>query len=330
MYHALGEKRLKNGERLAVGVVECPDADWAGRVVPFLGHKRAETREQIRRGLEGPLDGLETRYYVGCLDGELVTEVMIVSARGTGILGHVYTLPDHRRKGAYSALMAHQMADVERIGVRVLTLSTGFEGAPYWIYHSFGFRRIAPRYGHMVWRRRPEDESELFSPGEVTVRPARWDDWPWFDLLGMQPVGPDECLPRAALLELRSCGSLEGAFTAFQLEREREPARQAVVLESERGATVGFAVCAPDARWFGDAWVADLYLHPVFRYHANRLLAALKWPAGPCIAYRAPGGDRFTEDAAWSAAGFAKLATLPAWLAVGDGRRDLELWVRSG
>src|SRR5687767_8468625 len=115
MYTPLGEARLKTGERLTIGVVECPDAEWAGRVAPFLGHKRPETREHIGRALAGPLDGLRTFFYVGCVEGRLITEVMVVGARGVGILGHVFTLPEERRKGAYSALMGEQMRDMGRL-----------------------------------------------------------------------------------------------------------------------------------------------------------------------------------------------------------------------
>src|SRR5690348_4939393 len=100
MYTELATETLKSGERITVGVVRGPDAEWAGRVVPFLGHKNPDYRAHITRALEGPLDGLQTRFYVGCLDGEIISQVMIVGDRGAGILGHVFTRPEQRRKGA--------------------------------------------------------------------------------------------------------------------------------------------------------------------------------------------------------------------------------------
>ena len=120
----------------------------------------------------------------------------------------------------------------------------------------------------MIWHSTPDAEEHLFAPGPATVRPARWDDWPWFNLLGMQPVAPDEALPRTAVMGLKGQGSLEGSFVPFQLERERDPRRQAVVLETGSGATAGFALLAPDPRWFGDAWAVDVYTHPGFRTNA--------------------------------------------------------------
>src|SRR5262249_19212993 len=147
MYTPLGSAPLKTGEQLSIGVVECPDEEWAPRVLPFLVHKRPETREHIRRALAAPLDDLRTYFYVGCLGERLITEVMVVGARGAGILGHVFTLKEERRKGAYSALMDLQMRDMGRLGFTVLTLSTGFESPPYRIYHAHGFRSIAPGRG---------------------------------------------------------------------------------------------------------------------------------------------------------------------------------------
>jgi GNAT superfamily N-acetyltransferase len=328
MYTSLAREAIRSGETLEIGVVESPDAEWAPQIIPFLGHKGPPWREHIRRALEGRLDDLRTLFYVGCIDGRVVTQVMIVAARGTGILGHVYTLPEHRRKGAYTALMPHQMADMPRIGVRVLTLGTGYDSHPYWIYHANGFRSIAPGRGEMIWRSTPVAEAQLFAPGPATVRPARWDDWPWFNLLGMQPVAAKERLPRTAVMSLKGQGNLEGAFAPFQLERERDPRRQAVVLETGAGATVGFALLAPDPRWFGDACAADAYTHPDFRTGAADLLRALEWPDAPCVAYRAPAGGGGDDAAAWEAAGFRMAATLPRWFSFEDQRRDMELWVR--
>src|SRR5688500_1900224 len=109
MYTPLGSETLKTGERMEIGVVQGPDPEWLPRVVPFLGHKGPDTRVHIRRSLEEPLDALQTRYYVGCVDGEVISQIMVVGDRGAGILGHVYTDPDHRRKGACAAIMARQM-----------------------------------------------------------------------------------------------------------------------------------------------------------------------------------------------------------------------------
>src|SRR5947209_8971345 len=155
MYERLGEATLKSGERMEIGVITAPDAEWTERIVPFLGHKGEPYASHIRRSNEGPMDELDTRYYVGHREGRVITEVMIVGARGAGILGHVYTLPEERRKGAYQAVMAAQMADMPGRGYRVLSLGTGFDSAPYRIYQSFSFEGIGPGRGEMLWRSSP-------------------------------------------------------------------------------------------------------------------------------------------------------------------------------
>src|SRR5437867_677157 len=100
MYTPISEEGLKSGERMEVGVILGPDAEWGPRLVPFLGHKSADYAAHIRKSLETPLDDLETRFYVGSIDGRPISQVMIVGARGAGILGHVFTRPEERRKGA--------------------------------------------------------------------------------------------------------------------------------------------------------------------------------------------------------------------------------------
>src|SRR5437588_10036164 len=131
MYTQLDTQKLKTGELLEIGVVEAPDGEWAPRIEPLLAHKGPGWNDHIHRALAGPLDALETRFYVGSIDRELVTQVMIVGHAGAGILGHVFTKPEHRRKGAYRRLMDVQMEDVRRCGYRVLTLGTGFDSPPY-------------------------------------------------------------------------------------------------------------------------------------------------------------------------------------------------------
>jgi GNAT superfamily N-acetyltransferase len=329
MYTALGRERLKNGARMEIGVVRCPDPEWAPRVIPFLGHKRPETREHIRRALDGSLDDLQTLFYVGAVEDEIVTQVMIAGARGAGILGHVYTPPEWRRLGAYSHLMRYQMKDMERSGFQVLCLSTGFETPPYWIYHAHGFRSIGPGRGQMVWRASPDAEAALLSPAAARIRRLRWDDWAWFDLLAMQPVAPGEDLPRCAQLGLKDQGSLESAFVPFILQAEKDGRIQAQVLETDRGATAGFALLGPDRHWFGDTWVADVYVHPQHRRWEPELVASLSFHGRRCATYRVGGNNRGSE-CAWREAGFHVAASLPEWIEVAGKRRDLEMWVRTG
>lgn len=328
MYERLGEASLKDGQPMEIGVITGPDPEWRDRIVPFLGHKSEPYASHIRRSQEGPLDHLETRYYIGHRDRQVLTEVMIVGARGAGILGHVYTLPEERRKGAYQAVMAAQMADMPRRGFRLLSLGTGYNSPPYWIYHSFGFRGIAPGRGEMCWRAGEDAEAELFRPGSVTARDARWDDWGFFGWLGLLPTTPAEELPRSRVMGLKDRGIMEGPYVRLMLTREQKQATVVRVLESEHGATVAWAILAPDAGWFSQAWLLDLHAHPEFQAHLPQLLAGMPWPDAPvAAAFTEPAGPK---AAALEASGFTRVSPLREWLRTGDGsRRDVLLWNRA-
>jgi GNAT superfamily N-acetyltransferase len=331
MYRHLGIVTLKTGEQMEMGVVQCPDPSWGAQVIPLLGHKSRESREHFQAAFAGPLDHLDTRFYLGTIGGIAVANIMIVGAHraggAVGILGHVYTRPEHRQKGACSQLMAALMEDVRRDGYRALTLGTGFETHPYWIYHRFGFRSIDGVSGRMKWLASPDFEEAWFAPGATTVRPMRWDDWAPLNLLTYQPVQPDEALPRSWTFRVKGQGSLEGSFQALRRAISRHVPITAVVLESEQGATAGWAVLQPDDLAFGDGWLLDLYVHPRFRGAASRLLAAITWPeTGRVAAYVTDLHD--DRAAALRACGFHPVATLPAWLTWGGAGRDLYVLAR--
>ncbi|HEU5316414.1 MAG TPA: GNAT family N-acetyltransferase [Chloroflexota bacterium] len=333
MYIHLGQVDLKTGEQMALGCVRCPDPSWSAQVLPLLGHKSRESREHFEQAFAGPLDQLDTRFYIGTIGGIAVTNVMIVGALrrwgGVAILGHVYTRPEHRQKGAYNALMAAQMEHIRQDGYRLITLSTGFETHPYWIYHRYGFRSIDGTSGKMKWLADERAEADYLAPGPTTVRPMRWDDWAPLEALAFQPVRPDEELPRSVLFGLKGQGGVEGPFQAVRRRIRRREAIQAVVLETAHGATVGWAALQPDPFAFGDARQLDLYVHAGFEPDAPKLLAALDLDAAARVrAYSAPP-DGY-RAASLREAGFTRTAELPDWLARGDERLPLRVYTRAG
>jgi GNAT superfamily N-acetyltransferase len=331
MYTRLGEATLKTDEQIELGVVLGPDADWAERINALLSHKPSEYRYHIGEALLRPLDELETRFYVGHLDGRPITHVMIVGARGAGILGHVYTVPEWRRRGAYQVLMEAQMRDTAAAGYRILTLGTGYDTPPYWIYYRFGFRSIAPGSGAMRWLATPDAEEQYLAPAPVLVRELRWSDWGALNVTAMHAPPPDDELPRSLVLQLKGQGNAEGSFAALRQRMERRPAPppgiQARVLVSATGAVPGWAILAPDPRWFGDVWLLDLYALPAFWDRAGELVAGFTWPDAPVAAYSTnPAGPRARL---LQSLGFVQGSVLPGWLHLGDTRRDVTMWVRS-
>ena len=83
MYDKLGTVKLKTEERMEVGVITAPDAPHAEEVKQFLGHKGGNWEWHIQRCVIETLDALETRFYVGKLDGRVITNIMTVEHEGS-------------------------------------------------------------------------------------------------------------------------------------------------------------------------------------------------------------------------------------------------------
>lgn len=327
MIHPLDQALLRTGERLDISVICAPEPGCGPEILTLLGHKGYAYQEHLRRALEGPLDFLQTRFYVGRITGEVVAQVMVVGDRGAGILGHVYTRPEHRRKGICRELFSRLIPDTEQAGFRVLCLGTGYDTPPYWIYHAFGFRPVAEQSGLMKRVTEPEAEGELLKPAPARIRSLRWDDWGYADLLAMAPVGEDECLPRSALWGIAGQGSAEGPFVTFQVRKEGEARAQALVAETATGATVGWALLCPDPRWFGGASTVDLHAHPDHTPCLAELAAGLRMPDEPVVALLSRGDG--ARAAACAALGLKPAMRLPGALGRVRAGTDLVLWTNS-
>ena len=338
MYTPLGTASLAGGETLHCGVVQTPDAKWGQRLIPFLAHKQPKWRSHIAASFERELDSLETRFYVGTLgdpDGPIVTAVMVAGAAREagriGLLGYVFTAPEHRGKGAYSALMTHQMEDCRRAGFTVLTLTTQRHSTAWRIYERFGFHADhITTSGRMRWLAHPDAERDWFTPSPVSIHPLAWDDWPALNITAVSVPSPedDEDPPRSWALYLLTHGTAEGTFSDLlpawaQLigKRARERASHAVTLRAESGAVAGWLFVIPDPLSLGGARQVDFYLHPAFHEIAfETLVHALETaPAqGPLTAYvTRPDGYRAR---ALQGAGFVHAATLPGWLSLGESQ----------
>ena len=153
MYKQIAAKTLPTGENLEIGVVKAPDEEHQPLVRPVLSHKHDNEQWHLDQVFSGRVESLETRFYLGLLENRAVCNIMVSEYGGTGIVSHVYTVPEHRRKGIARLVMAEQMADFNNRSGRLLTLATGFDTHPYHLYHSFGFRGVLPESGHMKYAR---------------------------------------------------------------------------------------------------------------------------------------------------------------------------------
>ena len=323
MVRELARVTLKSGEEMECLLVEEPEACWAADIQELLVHKREHVHWHIERAVAGPLDALETRFHLGVVDGQAAGNIMTVEHGGIGILGHVFTRPEQRRKGIASRIMAAQMADFRARGGRALTLGTGFDSPPYWIYHSHGFRSSAPGTGAMWYWRQPEQAEELWRAPVVGSAAPRWEHWPLLNLLCHQPHG-DRL--RHAARGVWGQRNFEGDFVPYKRALDAGDALPAArVLENAAGLVVGWAGVEDDPVWRGRAALLDLFVHPAAWHAAADLLAALPLPPKPLFAYAdhdSPKNDLLQSH------GFTLQASWPDWLPAGGETYGINYWLR--
>ncbi|MFD2078191.1 hypothetical protein SAMN05421678_12327 [Actinopolymorpha cephalotaxi] len=325
MYRPLGTGKLTSGEALELAVVEAPDPDWADRLRSFLRHKGPPYDGHIDRALDQPLDGLRTYFYVGCVDGEPVTHVMVSGARGFGVLGHVYTVPEWRRRGAYGQLMAVQMDDVRALGFTHLTLSTGFGSKPYEIYGSFGFRSAVPESGQMFWFTKPRSDPSPAPAGDASIRPTRWDDWGAVCFTLAHELLAGELTPRSPALGIDEHASAEGSFLEL-LGQLQLAGAQSQVAEGPDGGIAGWCHVVPSPLTLGGAWLLDLHVLPGFEHLLGDLLDRIDWPQRPVVFVAT--ADIGAYERPLAASGFTNAAVLPTGTH-GEPARELTLWWRT-
>jgi hypothetical protein len=325
MHVEIARETLKTGETLSVEIVIPPDAERGPQIEPFLGHKPPNYRAHTERALAGWCDELETRYYIGLIDGQMVGNIMTVETGGVGIFGHVHTRSDQRLKGICRAIMGHQMADFRQRDGRVLLLGTGYRSAPYNIYASFGFRDWEPgspglmRYDNPA---EPDFLSRHFAAGPAVPVRAAWRHWPLVALLAATPT-PVHL--RSLLFPVWGVGLLEGGYCDYLYRYADRPNASAAVLESATGAVTALATCVPDARWNGAVSLLDLMSHPVAHpADLAALLHALPLPSGHMQCYADPHDAG--KIAALEAVGFQRTTVLPEQFRQGDQWQDVWLY----
>jgi len=283
MYIKLRDVKLKTGENMEVGVVLAPDDEYAGKIKPFLDHKPGNFKWHIERCFEEPLDELETRYYIGQVNNEVICNIMIVEHGHVGILGHVFTNPDQRRKGACAGVINAQMEDFQQRNGEALYLGTGYDGPAYHIYKSVGFESVYPRSGFMKYWASDDFETKYFAKRNTHVKEVQWNDWGKMTALTGIVYGD---YLRSIAFNIYGPSSFEGGFLNFKRDLEEgKQYRDAKLLESENGAIVAFATIIPDSRWRGEVYILDVFAHPNFWDDAAKLLNELKFPQGKIQCY---------------------------------------------
>jgi hypothetical protein len=229
------------------------------------------------------LHELETRYYIGQVNKEIICNIMIVEYGHVGILGHVFTNPDQRRKGACAGVIKAQMEDFQQRSGEALYLGTGYDSPAYYIYKNVGFESVYPRSGFMKYWANDDFETKYFATGETHVKEVQWHDWG--KMTALTGIVDSDYL-RSIAFNIYGPASFEGGFLWFKRELEEgDHFREAKLLEAESGAIVAFATVIADERWRGDVYILDVFAHPNFWDDAAKLLNALELPQGKVQCY---------------------------------------------
>lgn len=311
MYEPRGTVNLSSGACAEVGIVCGPHQGDPYRIGELLQHKQHPWHQHIVEALEQPLGDLETRFHIVVAEGLAVANVMTVESGGVGILGHVFTRPEHRRQGLCQALFEVLLPDFRARGGRQLTLGTGYDSPAYWIYHRNGFRPLLPESGFMRLRVDPDFAATWFAPGPTRVVPLQWRHWATVAQLLAEPLGDG-----MACWQLRCFGpkNFEGSFLHLFIPTDSWQGATVRVLETAAGAAVGFALLHRDRRWPADVKLLDVVSHPNFEADLPALLAGL--PLDGRVQCYLPAAAE-ARRAAVEAAGFGLEGTFAGQL--GDG-----------
>ncbi len=330
MYSPLGLTRLKSGEIMNIGVLDAPDAVWRGCFSRFLAHKGSDWLPQIELALSEPLDGLQTWFYTGMIEDELACQTMITgNGSSAALISHVYTAPQHRRKGAIHALLGALM-DECRPWFQCITLGAEYGSPAYKIYESLGYKSVEPGRGEMVWS---ADGQWSFPPAlqpnvDISVHPAKWEQWPSWNLLAFQPDADDASQPRSAALGLYGQGSIELEFIKLQFRRKIDPGMQAYTLTSGSAPDLGWAILARGNDTPTGEWILDLHAHPSARHHLSKLAHAIQFPDAPVSCLMESRNLKSDKAAALIELGFSADAEPVQWRDSSGRTRDVCKLVR--
>lgn len=280
--------QLKSGETLECRIIDDPGDSHVPQVRALLGHKGDPWLYHIDEWAKGCVKKLETRFYVGFIGEHMVGNIMTVEYRGVGLMGHVFTPPEHRRKGICDALMSFHMDDFRGRNGVVLYLNTGYESPPWHIYRKHGYQPLPSRPGSMFWSPGEWEPEHLYGEldrAEVTA--VEWQHWPSLNIFTHMPF---EHIVRSVTYGLHNVCPSEGQFLAIKRDADRqEPNAQVRIVETGDGHVAGLASLARERRWgsAGATYVFDLFVHPNAGEIAGDLMDEFSWPDAHVLAYAA-------------------------------------------
>ena len=337
MYQKLQDVTLKTNERVELGVVLAPEdkTQLGAQIRKLMGHKGEIWVWQVEKSLSGSYPGMETRFYILLKAGVPFANIMTSESHGVGIFGHVWTVPEERRKGAADIIHHHLMEDFKKRGGKALYLGTGYDTHPYRLYAKYGFRGVEPRSGYMYWFAQGQDafESEAFAPAKTRQEPLAFQHWPALPPLAMMK---HPARVRIANMNVINIHSSEGGSLPFLMAmdgKEQELTavgmRAWVSVSEKSNLPVAIASLKPDALFGEQVDVVDLFCAPGFEPELPRLYEKLHAnPERRAVCYADTLWPAKTE--ALKRCGFEKTAALKRHLRTPEQVLDVELWSAKG
>ncbi len=329
MYKKTKDVTLKTGESVELGKLMGPDQEWGPRIEHLLGHKGEPWNWQIHQCLSTPNLGVETYCHILSKAGRPIANISTFEAHGVGIFGHVFTVPEERKKGAADILNQAVMTDFEARGGRALYLGTTYDSPAYHIYRKHGFESVEPKSGYMVYARegKPAFEKSFFAPGPTTIEPLAFKHWPVLSALTMMDHPARLRVLGMGIVSATSTesGSLELMKAAAD---HNKPVAARVAVSNKTQAPVVLACWKPEFYFSYRVDLMDVFFVPGFEDDAVKTIQALNLPTDRKIVCYA--------DSAWpqketvlQTAGFTREAVLRNHLKSGEAVLDVTVWSKT-
>jgi len=271
----LGAVHLRTGQEMVIRLVQTPGHTYREKILSYLAPTDEVWRWHLGLAFNEELDELETRFYLGMVDGNIVGNITTWEYRSLGILGHVFTTQEQRRKGVFKALLRVCTHDFRRRRGNCLILGTPVDAPWNHIYKDQGFRTVAEGSEVMRLEITPDFQEKHFQPGKTYVREPRWCDWPAVSIL--HSIRSGSCV-RSVAHGIYGPFDYEDYFL-YDMKRRLEGRCQTRALLTVNESVVGYASLSFDERFDDEgAWLLDLFVHPSFGSQASSVLGSMRWP----------------------------------------------------
>lgn len=203
---------------------------------------RGDLQARVERGADGARDA-----FAAVPDGSLFLSAGCIRRRGSvGVLGHVLTRPEHRRRGYCRSVLQTLLSWFDMSGGKWLYVTTPADAAGF-LFEHFGFRVLhrGQRDGRSwVTMLRTLTHGRGATPFEhhdsrTTIRPATRADWPLLVALLQHRPGAD---PRVPIEE----SALAADVTVAELLHQAESGLCKLLVAVSKGTIVGLGTLATD------------------------------------------------------------------------------------